>query len=228
MPPLLPEKKPLKMNQDQSKNENQSTSEDNNDATDKASPDTLSDLLDHFVDATEGKDEVAISDLLNSLNSRSHGPMLLFPAIIAISPIGMIPGMSIVTGSLIIMIAAQMMFFSDRPWIPSRLADFKFSRDKLKNGVEKTNPWVKRFEKVVTTRFEFLASGIMIYPIAIICILLAISFYPLAFVPLGVLAPGFAVTMFALGLTARDGLLIVLGFVLTAVAGYLICSAWLF
>jgi len=166
--------------------------------------------------------------LLDSLSSRSHGPMLLFPAIIAISPIGMIPGMSIVTGTLIILIATQMMFFSNRPWIPNRIAGFEFSRAKLISGVDKTNPWVKRFEKIVKARFEFLASGIMIYPIAIVCILLAISFYPLAFVPLGVLAPGFAVTMFALGLTARDGLLVMFGFLLTAVAGYIIWTAWPF
>lgn len=138
----------------------------------------------------------------------------------------MIPGMSIITGTLIILIATQMMFYSNRPWIPSRIAGFEFSREKLKNGVDKTIPWVRRFEKIVKARFEFLASGIMIYPIAIVCILLAVSFYPLAFVPFGVLAPGFAITMFALGLTARDGLLIMLGFLLTAFAGYMIWSAW--
>lgn len=197
-------------------------------STPKASPKTLSELLDHFVHASQGQDKVAISDLLDSLSSRSHGPMLLFPGIIAISPIGMIPGMSIVTGTLIILIATQMMFFSRRPWIPSRIAGFEFSCESLKNGVDKTNPWVKWFEKIVKARFEFLASGIMIYPIAIACVLLALSFYPLAFVPFGVLAPGFAVTMFALGLTARDGLLVILGFLLTAFAGYIIWTAWPF
>ena len=63
----------------------------------------------------------------------------------------------------------------------------------------------------------------MVYPIAIVCVLLAISSYPLAFVPLGVLAPGFANTMF--GLNARDGLLVMFEFLLTAVAGYIIWSA---
>jgi hypothetical protein len=154
--------------------------------------------------------------------------MLLFPAIISISPIGMLPGMSAATGTLIILIAVQMMFFSSRPWIPKRIANFEFSREKLKNGVSKTQPWVKWFEKFVHARFEFLASGIMIYPVALISTLLAISFYPLAFVPLGVLLPGFAVTLFALGLTVRDGLLISFGFLLTAVAGLVIWKFWPF
>lgn len=212
------------MNQSQPKHNDRSDPKGDSDTTPKA----LSELLTHFIETTHGQDKVAISDLLDSLSSRSHGPMLLFPAIIAISPIGMIPGMSIVTGTLILLIATQMMFFSNRPWIPNRIASFEFSREKLKSGVDKTNPWVKWFEKIVRSRFQFLASGIMIYPIAIVCVLMALSFYPLAFVPFGVLAPGFAITMFALGLTARDGLLVMLGFLLTAVAGYIIWSAWLF
>ncbi len=191
-------------------------------------PDSLSGLLDHFVDSTEGQDNVKIVDLLDSLSSRSHGPMLLLPAIISISPIGMIPGMSIVTGTLIILIATQMMFFSSRPWIPKRLEYFQFSREKLKTGVEKMQPWVKWIEKVVHRRFDFLASGNAIYPVAIICVLLAISFYPLAFVPLGVLIPGFAITMFAIGLTAQDGLLVAIGFVLTSAAVATIWFAWPF
>ncbi len=112
-------------------------SKDDSRSTSKTSPETLSDLLDHFVEATEGQDKVAISDLLDSLSSRSHGPMLLLPAIIAISPIGMIPGMSIVTGTLIILIATQMMFFTNRPWIPNRIACFEFTRNNSKLALTK-------------------------------------------------------------------------------------------
>lgn len=192
------------------------------------SPESLSALLDHFVETTSGQDKVKIVDLLESLDSRSHGPMLLMPAILAISPIGMLPGMSFVTGSLIILIAAQMMFFSSRPWIPNRLQNFEFSREKLERAVKKSKPWVVRLETVVRHRFQFLATGVAIYPVAFLCILLAISFYPLAFVPLGVLIPGSAVTLFALGLTARDGLINVFGFLMTAAAATTIWFAWPF
>jgi hypothetical protein len=181
-------------------------------------PDSLSGLLNHFVETTEEEDQVTIGELLDSLDGRSHGPMLLLPAILAISPLGMIPGMSIVTGSLIILIAAQMMFFSQRPWLPSRLADFQFSRERLKNGVDRIQPWVKKFEKAVSHRWEILARGPAIYPVAMLSILLAATFYPLAFLPFGVFLPGLAVAAFGLGLTAQDGLLIAIGFCLTVTA----------
>ncbi|MEM7781898.1 MAG: exopolysaccharide biosynthesis protein [Planctomycetota bacterium] len=194
----------------------------------KESPKRLSDILDHFVETTEGKEKVTIGDLLDSLSSRSHGPMLLFPAIIAVSPIGMIPGMSVVTGTLIVLIATQMMFFSSRPWIPKRLANFEFTREKLKSGSEKTKRWVKWIEKAIFRRLQFFTTGIAIYPVAMICILLAISFYPLAFVPFGVFLPGCAIAMFALGLTAQDGLLVILGFLMTVTAGTVVWQSWPF
>lgn len=196
--------------------------------TNERSPKRLSDLLDHFVEATEGQKHVTIGDLLDSLNSRSHGPMLLFPAIIAISPIGMIPGMSVVTGSLIILIASQMMLFSGRPWIPKRLAEFEFTREKLENGSNKTKRWVKWFEQIVYRRLEFLTTGAAIYPIAVICIFLGSTFYPLALVPFGVFVPGLAITMFALGLTARDGVLVGIGFAATIGVIAVVWFAWPF
>jgi hypothetical protein len=41
---------------------------------------------------------------------------------------------------------------------------------------------------------------------------------PLSFVPLAPLAPGIAVVLFGLGMTARDGLWLAIGVVLTAAA----------
>ena len=191
-------------------------------------PNNLSELLDHFVTATEGQSEVTVDDLLKSLSSRSHGPMLLFPAILAISPLGMIPGMSIVTGTLVILIGTQMIFFSSRPWIPKRLADFSFTRQKLVDGVDKSKPWVKWIEKLIHSRLEFLTKGFMVYPVAIFCVLLALSFYPLSLVPFGVFLPGFAITLFALGLTARDGLIMLVGYALTIGTAFLAWYYWPF
>jgi hypothetical protein len=181
-------------------------------------PRSLSQLLDHFVETTEGQKKVAVADLLDSLDSRSYGPMLMVPALIAISPVGMIPGMSLATGSLIILIATQMMLFSRRPWLPRRLASAEFPRERLQAGVTKVQRWTRPVEKLIQPRLEFLVGRVMIYPIATICILLALSFYPLALIPFAVLVPASAVAFFALGLTTRDGLLVLTGFVLAAIS----------
>ena len=120
------------------------------------------------------------------------------------------------------------MLFSSgrRPWIPRRLEQFEISHDRLESSVEKTLPWVKRLEKVLRRRLVFLVSKPMLGPIAIAVLLLAISFYPLSLIPFGVFAPGFAVAAFGLGLTVKDGLLVGLGFVLTASVPVFLWLIW--
>ena len=195
---------------------------------DQKSPNSLGELLHHFVRTTRGEEKVSLKDLLDSLDSRSHGPMLLLPAFISISPIGAIPGMSIATGTMIILIAVQMLVTKSRPWIPKRITRFEFSRTTLKSGVRRFRRWVLWIEKVIYQRLTFLTYGIAIIPIAVISIVLAASFYPLALVPMGVFLPGLAVTLFALGMTARDGLLVVVGYLLTLGTGLLLYFAWPF
>ena len=78
---------------------------------------SLTGLLDQLIGQTDG-DQVTLGDLLDAFDSRSYGPLLLVPAFIAASPIGGIPGMSIVTGTLIILIAGQMLITTRRPWLP--------------------------------------------------------------------------------------------------------------
>ena len=204
---------------------NQSDSEQADEAS-QNDPSSLSGLLKHVVESTSDKSGVRMEDLFDSLDSRGHGPMLLLPAIIAISPIGMIPGASLVTGTLLVLIAGQMIFFSGRPWIPQRLANFEISHGRLKSGVDRTLPWVKWFEKILRRRLDFLVSQPMVIPIAIAVVLLAISFYPLSLVPFGVFAPGFAIALFGLGLTAKDGLLVGLGFALTAFVPAALWFVW--
>ena len=197
-----------------------------NDEHEGKAPSSLGELLQHFIRATSGEEKVSLKELLDSLDSRSHGPMLLLPAFISISPIGAIPGMSIATGTMIILIAIQMMVSKNQPWIPKRITSLEFSRETLKSGVRLFRRWVLWIEKVIFERLTFLTHGIAIIPIAIVSIVLAISFYPLAVVPMGVFLPGLAVTVFALGMTARDGILIILGYVLTIGTAVLAYYVW--
>jgi hypothetical protein len=197
-------------------------------SNDESSPNSLGQLLQHFVRSTRGKEKVSLESLLDTLDSRSHGPMLLVPALISISPIGAIPGMSIATGTMIILIALQMMITTSRPWLPKRIAQFEFSRAKLKTGTRKVRRWVLWIEKVIYHRLDFLTYGAAIIPISIICIVLAASFYPLALIPMGVFLPGLAITLFALGMTARDGILVIVAYCLTVGSGFLVYYFWPF
>lgn len=204
--------------------DDQTTSEE---STNDASPEGLVDILEQMKQNTDG-DQVTLEDTLDSLNSRSFGPLLLVPAIMAVSPIGAIPGMSIVTGCVLMLIAMQMIFSSGRPWLPQRLLDFSFSRDTLTKGIDKSLPWAKWLEGFTDRRLQMVTRSPFHYVIAAVIAFLAALFIPLAFLPFAVAIPGTAIALFALGMTARDGVLVILGFVVSFAAVAVAIYAWPF
>lgn len=188
----------------------------------------VTDVLDNMVENTDGE-KVSLKDLLDALDSRSYGPLLLLVGVIATAPIiGGIPGMSILTGTLVIVLCGQMLFLRSHPWLPKKLLNFEFDREKLDNAVEKTKPWTKWAEKGVRKRLVVLAEGPALIGVAAVCILLGLTFYPLAVVPFAVFAPGIAICIFAVGITARDGLLVLLGYISSAVSAVVLYQMWPF
>lgn len=178
---------------------------------------SLSQILSNLVDDTKGE-KVSLGELFDTLDQRSYGPLLLLPALIAVAPTGAIPGMSIVTGSIIALFAVQLLIGKSHPWLPERLERFEFSRKTLSRSVDKAMPWVKALESHLRRRFTLLAEPPANRVVALLCLLLALTMFPLALLPFAVAVPGTAIMFFALGLTTRDGLLILAGFVFSAAA----------
>ncbi|GAA4433098.1 exopolysaccharide biosynthesis protein [Bremerella cremea] len=181
------------------------------------SPESLTEVLQQMKENTEG-DQISLGDVLDALDSRSFGPLLLVPAILAVSPIGAIPGMSIATGLVLLLVSVQMLVSSGRPWLPKRLLNFSFSRETFAQGIDKTLPWAKWLEKFTARRLTFLTTAPFYYVLAIIIALLAILFIPLALLPFAVSIPGLAVALFALGITVEDGVMVLLGLAIAGVA----------
>lgn len=178
---------------------------------------SLSQILSNLVDDTKGE-KVTLGELFDTLDQRSYGPLLLLPALIAVAPTGAIPGMSIVTGSIIALFAVQLLIGRSHPWLPERLERFEFSRKTLSRSVDKAMPWVKAVESHLRRRFTLLAEPPANRIVALLCLLLALTMFPLALLPFAVAVPGTAIMFFALGLTTRDGLLILAGFLFSAAA----------
>ena len=195
----------------------------NNDEGTQADKNTprLSELLERLVSETDGK-TVSIDEILDALGSQSFGPMLLIPAIIAVAPTGAIPGMSLITGTIIFLVSLQMLIGREHIWLPKRVTGFEFDRSKLKSSVSAAKPWTDWLQGLFSHRLTFLVEQPALKLIAVTCMLLAASMFPLALLPFAVAVPGTAVGLFALGVTMRDGLLVALGYALALAAAYLI------
>jgi hypothetical protein len=135
--------------------------------------------------------------------------------------------MSMTTATIIILISVQMPFRS-QPWLPRRLREMSISRKRLESGAENSRPSARWIDRMVSRRWSLLAEGPAKYVIAAVSIFLALTFYPLELVPWGVAVPSSAIVLLALGLTARDGLIVAIGYALALAALGVVVYFWPF
>lgn len=170
---------------------------------------SLTQILDRIADYAEGK-QVSIGDMLDAFDKRGFAPLLLVPGLLALGPTGAIPGMSIATGTIIILVALQMLIGADHPWLPRRAQDVSFSHDKLDRLIDRSRPVARFVDRLLDQRLTTLTDGILGRLGAIFCIAMAATMFPLALVPFGVALPAGAIVLYSLGLAARDGVVVLL------------------
>lgn len=187
----------------------------------------LQDLLTELRDAGSDKN-TSVGDVLDSFEQRSLGVLLTVFAGIAVLPVvSALPGIPLLTASLIIVAVFQSLFTSGGIWAPARVRRISISSEKFRKGVEKAMPVARWIDKLVDPRLSFLVEGrVQSVMIAICSALLAVSFLPLSIIPFAVLAPGFAVLFFGLALLGRDGLFALIGY--STILLTILLALWLF
>jgi len=185
-------------------------------------PEDLEGVIDRVLSETEGQDDVGVDDLLDAFSERLLGPFVLLPVLLATLPTGAVPGLPTIVGLLIVLLASQWLIGSGRPWVPRKLREQKVSREKLESAFETARPWARRVDKLLKPRLSVLTEGVLRRVNALLIVLLALMMTPLEIVPFATMVPALAVMLLGLSFTARDGALVIAGWVLAAVGGYLL------
>lgn len=180
----------------------------------------LSDVIEGF-----GEDErpvLTVGQMLEQFDSRAFGAMLLVFGLLNCLPLP--PGSSTILSLPILLLAPQIAWGSDVPWLPRRLVEHPLKRDDLRGLFRRLTPIVRRMELVTRPRLKILFGPVGERLIGAVCTLLALVL--VLPIPLGNLAPGATVAVLALALLQRDGLLALLGYLMGAVSvGLLVLSA---
>jgi hypothetical protein len=157
---------------------------------------------------------VRFGDLIERLDQRAFGIVLVLLAL----PCA-IPGPPAVTSFLglpLFLIALQMVAKRSVPWLPRRLRDYAVSQTALNRFVARALPWVVRMETFSKPRLEALTNGHAERLLGLLIALLALCIMiPL---PLSNLPPGIAIVTLGFALIERDGVLLSIGLVVSAVA----------
>ena len=182
----------------------------------------LNDILDDLKDAEEeDSGTTSVGDILDAFAERSLGALLTVLGAIALIPvIGGIPGMSILTGTLVAIAVIQSLFSEGGGlWAPDRVRGIEVDDEKFDRSVEKVRPAARFVDRLLKPRLGFLVGR---WPVALCALLLAGLFYPMAVVPWGVTVPAAAVMLLGLALLGRDGVFAALGYAFTALSLWLI------
>lgn len=177
-------------------------------------PLSLNDVLDDIAykaDNDETPDKLTLGEVLDSVGRRTYGPLLLVIGLIAVSPLTALPGTTWFVAVLTLLVAGQMALGMRRIWLPRNARDMGLPRDGVTHAVEKSRGVAKGVDALLKPRLTFLSKPPFVNLVALLVIGAALVTFPLGLLPLAPIAPGLAVVFFGLGMTARDGLWLLLG-----------------
>ena len=164
----------------------------------------------------EGEGErVTFREILTTLRHRAFGFTLLIFALPCCLP--MPPGIPTVCGVAIVIIALNLIAARQRLWLPSAIADKSVARTDLKRMAERWAPHLTKLEKICKPRLAIVTEPVGKILIGIVILVLGfVMILPIPF--LGNMPPGVAASLIAIGMTERDGLIVLIGEVVSIVA----------
>lgn len=175
----------------------------------------LSTTLREVVDDIRG-DRITLRALMESIGEQG---LLLLCAVLSLPfliPVS-IPGVSTVFGLGIILLGVAVTL-NRLPWLPRKILDREIETARLRPALEKGIGIVARIDRHVRPRLGVLTRNAVMDRVngfmLVFCGLLLMA--PFGFVPFSNTLPAVAILLLCFGMIQRDGLFILLGYVMTA------------
>jgi hypothetical protein len=149
----------------------------------------------------------AVDEIISALGPRSFGMVLVMFGLPNLLPV---PGLPILCGFIIGLIAFQMVLGKDHLVLPRWVGAKRIKREDLSRVVQRATPTLATIERAMRPRIAPLTNPAMQRILGLVLCILALALMaPIPF--FGGIAPGIAVILLGLGLAERDGLVILLG-----------------
>ncbi|NDV49317.1 exopolysaccharide biosynthesis protein [Salipiger sp. PrR003] len=183
-------------------------------------PEAVPRLVERLRGLAESQDTVTLQSLAKEIGAQGHAPLLLIVATFLILPIGMIPGIGGALGAIRAVIGLQMLLGRTGLWVPPFLGKREIQARRVKAVAHKVRPVADWLRWHLHPRWERLSGGnLSISLIALFLIATGTSLLVLGAIPIAVPLVGIPVTLFAVGLLARDGVIVAAGYAVILLAG---------
>jgi hypothetical protein len=166
---------------------------------------------------------VSFDEILQRFSRRAFGVLVLIATLPAFLPLP--AGAGAISGPLVALLGAQMLFGMRHPWLPARLRRRGIPRSRFRRFAERMNPWLLRVERLVKPRLagftEHLASQLLSGLLLLLLGILLSLPIPLTNYPIGLL-----ILAYAVALIERDGVLLLVAWILgaTTTVGFILAG----
>ncbi len=167
---------------------------------------------------------VTIEALVHAMGTSSIAAVLLLPALLVVSPLSGVPGVSAAGGVTIALVAGQIAFGRDRVWLPGWLLRRGISAQKLRTALAGMRSPARRVDGLVHERGP-LPRAVLQRVLGALCMVIGLAMPVLEFLPFTSSIAAGMVSLMALAMLAGDGLLAAAGIGLAVLA--VSAVAWL-
>jgi hypothetical protein len=178
----------------------------------------LSQVLDSLTAAAAEVDNVSVQELVERLGRRSFPALVLAPGLIAVSPASGIPGLTSAVGLIVVLITVQMLVGRNSAWLPGYLTKRRISSERLRTALG----WLRRpvgfIERLTKPRLVVLVTRPLVALPILVMMSIGVIMPMLEIVPTSGSIAGAFISIYAIGLLMRDGLLVLLALCLTVAA----------
>jgi len=159
-------------------------------------------------------EQITLRDIMSLLGEQG---LLLICALMSLPflfPVS-IPGVSTVFGAGIVLIAFAITI-NRLPWLPAFVVDKTLEARKLIPVLERGVKFLRRIDRYIKPRLTALTTGALINRLNGLALMTSgiLLMLPLSFIPFSNTIPGVAILMLSSGISQRDGLLVILGYLL--------------
>ena len=160
-----------------------------------------------------GEGHVSVDHLVSSFGHASFVPLLILPALVLITPLSGVPGLSTLCGLIILLIAAQQLAGHTQIWLPGWIRNREMHSDKFHPAMQKLLPMTRLIDRAARERLTFLFKPPLLWLLPLACVIFGALMPVMEFIPFSSSLVGVSVTLIAFSILTRDGIFALLALV---------------
>jgi hypothetical protein len=165
-------------------------------------------------------ERVTFGEILAGLRQRAFGFAMLIFSLPSVLP--MPPGIPTVCGAALAIIALNLIAVRRKLWLPKTITSKSIARSDLRRVVDRALPVLERLERFCRPRLQVFTEPVARVLVGVVVLVLGvIMILPIPFI--GNMPPAAAAVVIAVGLTERDGVVVLVG-IFGAAAAIVIAS----